>query len=308
MESPEVAPAAVAATEEKSQQKNLIFLHPDLGIGGAERLILDAALGLKARGHQVTIYTSHRDTSHCFEEARDGSLDVRVRGNSIFPAHFLQRFHVLLASLRQAQLVLQIIFGGEVAELTGGDRTGQGKKDTVFIVDQVTAGLPLLRWFARGETRILFYCHFPDQLLAQRNEGGMIGLVKSVYRVPFDWFEGWSLTGADSVVVNSGFTKNTVSDLFKSHVKKDDLKVIYPCVDVDAKSTEAKDGTRDMVQEEVNAKKGELWGGKKILLSINRFERKKDIALAILAYSDLKPEERKNTRLVIAGNLHKSLM
>jgi alpha-1,3/alpha-1,6-mannosyltransferase len=33
----------------------VVFLHPDLGIGGAERLVVDAALALQAKGHKVTI-------------------------------------------------------------------------------------------------------------------------------------------------------------------------------------------------------------------------------------------------------------
>lgn len=33
----------------------IAFLHPDLGIGGAERLIVDAAVALKQRGHDVTM-------------------------------------------------------------------------------------------------------------------------------------------------------------------------------------------------------------------------------------------------------------
>ena len=52
--------------------QRVVFFHPDLGIGGAERLIIDAAVGLQERGHKVTIFTSHCDPGHCFEEARDG--------------------------------------------------------------------------------------------------------------------------------------------------------------------------------------------------------------------------------------------
>jgi alpha-1,3/alpha-1,6-mannosyltransferase len=52
--------------------KSIVFFHPDLGIGGAERLIVDAAVGLQELGHKVTIFTSHCDPQHCFEEARDG--------------------------------------------------------------------------------------------------------------------------------------------------------------------------------------------------------------------------------------------
>jgi alpha-1,3/alpha-1,6-mannosyltransferase len=56
--------------------KRIVFFHPDLGIGGAERLIIDAAVGLQSKPHnyKVTIFTSHCDPAHCFEEARDGTL------------------------------------------------------------------------------------------------------------------------------------------------------------------------------------------------------------------------------------------
>lgn len=54
------------------KSKRIVFFHPDLGIGGAERLIIDAAVGLQSLGHEVTIFTSHRDRAHCFDEARDG--------------------------------------------------------------------------------------------------------------------------------------------------------------------------------------------------------------------------------------------
>ena len=55
------------------EPKRIVFLHPDLGIGGAERLVVDAAVGLQQRGHAVTIFTSHCDPAHCFDEARDGA-------------------------------------------------------------------------------------------------------------------------------------------------------------------------------------------------------------------------------------------
>ena len=67
------------------------FIHPDLGIGaqptslfhprdshlnrvigGAERLVVDAALGLQGLGHSVDLYTSYHDRQHCFDETRDG--------------------------------------------------------------------------------------------------------------------------------------------------------------------------------------------------------------------------------------------
>jgi len=44
--------------------------------GGAERLVVDAALGLQVRGHLVDIYTSHHDPNHCFDETRDGEYSL----------------------------------------------------------------------------------------------------------------------------------------------------------------------------------------------------------------------------------------
>lgn len=58
--------------------RTLVFFHPDLGIGGAERLIIDAAVGLQNRGHKVVIFTSHCDQKHCFDEARDGELHIHM--------------------------------------------------------------------------------------------------------------------------------------------------------------------------------------------------------------------------------------
>jgi len=64
------------SNDQRKKQRTIVFLHPDLGIGGAERLVVDAAVGLQKRGHRVVIYTSHCDPSHCFDEARDGESRV----------------------------------------------------------------------------------------------------------------------------------------------------------------------------------------------------------------------------------------
>ncbi|KAK6044627.1 hypothetical protein COOONC_17868, partial [Cooperia oncophora] len=47
------------------------FLHPDLGIGGAERLVVDAAVALQNKGHQVKIVTSQFDPNHAFKETKE---------------------------------------------------------------------------------------------------------------------------------------------------------------------------------------------------------------------------------------------
>ena len=64
---------------------NVVFLHPDLGIGGAERAVLDAGLALKAKGHSVKFVTAHHDVKHSFQETKDGTfqVDLESRSNSL---------------------------------------------------------------------------------------------------------------------------------------------------------------------------------------------------------------------------------
>lgn len=58
------------------------FVHLDLGIGGAERLVVDCGLALQQAGHTVDFITSHHDESHCFPET-ESQLPVTVRAPSL---------------------------------------------------------------------------------------------------------------------------------------------------------------------------------------------------------------------------------
>jgi alpha-1,3/alpha-1,6-mannosyltransferase len=267
------------ASKPKPLPKNVVFFHPDLGIGGAERLVIDAAVGLQNLGHKVTIFTSHCDPQHCFDEARDGTLDVRVRGNTLIPPSILSRFTILCAIARQLHLILQIHFSSELSRL----------EPDAFFVDQLSAGLPLLRGLC-PRARILFYCHFPDLLLAKGRQKWW----KRAYRAPFDRLEEWSMGFADAVCVNSGFTRGVVAKQWPGLVRGKELAVVYPCVDIREKKhkEEGEEGDQSL-----------MWRDRDILLSINRFEKKKDVGLAIRAYAGLGKHGRKGVRLVVAGKI-----
>lgn len=199
---------------------------------------------------------------------------MRVRGNTIIPSSILSRFSILCAILRQLHLIVQIHLTSELADLA----------PDAFFIDQLSAGLPLLQYLYPSG-RIFFYCHFPDLLLAQGRQKWW----KRAYRIPFDWLEQWSMSFADAIAVNSNFTKGIVSKTWPTLAAKRDLQTVYPCVDTNTKKNlEAEHGKS-------------MWRGKKVLLSINRFERKKDVALAIKAYAGLGEEARAGVRLVIAG-------
>lgn len=94
---------------------------------------------------------------------------------------------------------------------------------------------------------------------------------------------------ADAIAVNSKFTRGVVGRTWPSLTKGRDLKVVYPCIDTrPQKESDEKDG-------------GIVWKDGDIILSINRFERKKDVALAIKAFAGLSKKERQGVKLVVAG-------
>jgi len=176
----------------------IAFLHPDLGIGGAERLVVDAAVSLKQRGHAVSITTAHHDISRCFEETRDGTLTVHVAGSSV-PRHLRGKLHIVCAIGRALVGAVRVLIYDPGCD--------------VAFVDAVPAPVPLLRLCG---VRTLFYCHFPDKLLAsgQAARSGSTAqarpspraLLRALYRLPFDLLEEVCTGCASRVLVNSAYT------------------------------------------------------------------------------------------------------
>ena len=144
------------------------FIHPDLGIGGAERFVVDAAVALKSKGHTVQIFTSHHDPDHCFPETKDGQLAVTSVGDWL-PRHIFGRLYALFAYIRMIYVAFYLIF------------VSKFNPDIIFC-DQVSACIPVLK--LRRKARIMFYCHFPDLLLTKRRN-----ILKKIYRKPIDWIE-----------------------------------------------------------------------------------------------------------------------
>lgn len=271
----------MAAHITSNRRLDVAFIHPDLGIGGAERLVVDAAMAVKnmkndsGRENVVKVLTSHCDLNHCFEEVRNGEFKVCVYGDFL-PTNLFGKFSVVFAFLRQLYLVLLLIFTGKL-----------NNYDLIF-VDQLAYCIPLLHFYKRPEAKILFYCHFPDKLLASHK-----GFLRSLYRYVFDTIEEWTTKSADIIVVNSEFTKKTVLKQFKSIAKeKRPMSVVYPCVpsvvDLDNNSLDSVSG---------------FFGQNPFFLSVNRFERKKHVELAIDSFAlYLKSEGADlNERLVISG-------
>uniref|UniRef100_A0A6N2KJ51 Alpha-1,3/1,6-mannosyltransferase ALG2 n=1 Tax=Salix viminalis TaxID=40686 RepID=A0A6N2KJ51_SALVM len=224
----------------------IAIIHPDLGIGGAERLIVDAAVELVSHGHDVHIFTAHHDKNRCFEETVSGGFPVTVYG-SFLPRHVFYRLHALCAYLRCIFVALCVLFLWPSFD--------------VVLADQVSVVIPLLK--LKKSMKVVFYCHFPDLLLAQHTT-----VLRRLYRKPIDFIEEITTGMADIILVNSKFTASTFASTFKRlHARGIQPAVLYPAVNV------------DQFHESHSYKLN--------FLSINRFERKKNIELAVSAFARL---------------------
>jgi alpha-1,3/alpha-1,6-mannosyltransferase len=172
----------------------------------------------------------------------------------------------------------------------------------IFLVDQMANSLPLMRLLFPNMI-ILFYCHYPDKLLSKPG-----GTLKRMYRVPMDAWEEWALSFADEIFVNSKYTMKIFREHFKNLYTKKALIhgnntspcVLYPGII-----------TKNYHMIETERKKVlsiyhpyiRLDDNRPIILSLNRFERKKDIKLVLSGYHFYRT---KNTNfvpclLIIAG-------
>ncbi|PHU16250.1 Alpha-1,3/1,6-mannosyltransferase ALG2 [Capsicum chinense] len=164
-----------------SSKMNVAIIHPDLGIGGAERLIVDAAMELASLGHKVHIFTSHHDKNRCFEETLSGVFDITVYG-SFLPRHIFYRLHAVCAYLRCMFVSLCLLF--------------MWPSFDIILADQVSVVIPLLK--LKKSAKVVFYCHFPDLLLAQHTT-----ILRRIYRKPIDFIEEITTGMADLILVNS---------------------------------------------------------------------------------------------------------
>ncbi|KAG8227039.1 hypothetical protein J437_LFUL013826 [Ladona fulva] len=256
----------------------IVFLHPDLGIGGAERLVIDAALALKDKGHVVSFVTTHHDPSHCFKETSDGTFSVKVVGDWM-PRCFCGRFYALFAYLRMIYAAIYLIFFS-------------GLSPDVVFCDLVSACIPILR--LNKKVRVLFYCHFPDQLLSKTE-----GRLKKIYRFPLNWLEEITTGMAHKILVNSSFTAGVFERTFSRISKKIKPSILYPAVDVSKFNPSSNELSKDVLTEIGIPENASL------LVSINRYERKKNLLLALDALRALKEiikdENWSSVHLVMAG-------
>lgn len=263
------------------------FIHPDLGIGGAERLMLDLAIALRDQGIQVRFITNHFDQSHCFEELKptmgdSNAIPVQVIGDWI-PRSTLGRFQALWAYLRMLYLTLvHVLFCFD--------------KSHVYYVDQIPMAVPILKLF--GVRNVVYYCHHPDLLASA--EGGVF---KRLYRKPINVVEEYGTGKADVILVNSLYTSEVFKQTFTS-LKGVTQFILYPTIANSYIQRLAKREKKTHIKT-ICAELQGISDDEFVFLSINRYHPAKDLELAINSLSELRSlisaEHFAKVHLVIAG-------
>jgi alpha-1,3/alpha-1,6-mannosyltransferase len=176
-----------------------------------------------------------------------------------------------MSTLRMLWVCIMIFFHGHIA-------------DIVF-TDQVSTVNIAVRILRLARQKLVFYCHYPDVLLCV-DRGSM---VKRAYRWPFDWLEKYSTGMCDILLVNSEFTAETLRATFENIHRR--VQVLYPPIDT---------GRLNTGNDSSELKT--LLGSSRFFVSLNRYERKKDLPLVIQAFSEFnQASKRKDMKLVIAG-------
>jgi alpha-1,3/alpha-1,6-mannosyltransferase len=254
-----------------SHPLRIAFVHPELGIGGSERLVIDAATCLRQAGHRVTVFIS-RQNKRALSEGLGQTLEIRSHGGFL-PVHVAHHLRAPCNIVRTCYVASRLAASGE-------------RFDVIFC-DLVSATIPVLKLFTRA--RIVFYCHYPDRLLAPSRSG-----LYQWYRTPIDWLEETTTAMADRVLVNSRFTAAVFRQTFRRLAGRQ-LDVVYPGVDPAVYDSNAVE--RD--SREIS------------ILSMSRYERAKNVRLAVEALAALRdrlsPKTFAAVRLIVAGGFDERL-
>lgn len=277
----------------------------------------------------ISIYTTHCSPSHCYDEVRppNGPLSpfVNVRGSWI-PRKLSLGGTALCSALRILYLTYCAM--------------SENPDASVFVLDVLPTGVPYLVEYNNVMAGVLFYCHFPDKLLTRDTVNGesgsdgrtnasmstfsLVGLLfnilmilKELYRWVLDTTEEWTMSFSDLIVVNSKFTMGQVEQTFPSlFLPRNDsnsqtaieqhgerVKVLYPAIESSI-SKEKKRNNRAKGKTDSTMKESKARGP---IVSLNRFERKKNVPLLLQAYDLLLEQSIKRKSdmhlppLIIAG-------
>lgn len=245
---------------ESKKRRKIAFIHPDLGIGGAERLIIDMADALVDE-YEIMFLVNHFEWNHCFDELKDKRYKINIFGDWI-PRSIFGRCRALCAYLKMIYLVLvYLLFYSKEYNVD------------FHIVDLIPIAVPFLKLFKQ---KVLYYCHHPDLLATTRES-----TLKKFYRKPIDWMEYKATKASDITLVNSKYTASVFKETFPEIEKQ--VMVLYPTISSSVVKLLKSMESEKMDKSDLNVPEDSI-----LFISINRFHPAKKLELAIQAMSRLK--------------------
>jgi alpha-1,3/alpha-1,6-mannosyltransferase len=146
-------------------------------------LVVNLCIAAKKHGYEPSIYTPYHHKS--FPETHDGTIKIFEHGSffGIIPDCIFGKLKGIFAYIRCIICTIWLILFNQA-------------NYSAVVADQVSVVLPLLRLFGY---KTIFYCHYPDKLLAGKRQN----ILKKIYRFVIDLVEEISLLFAQKIYVNS---------------------------------------------------------------------------------------------------------
>lgn len=238
----------------------IIIIHPEQWNGGSDRCTMALIRHFAKAGHHVIWYTTMIDDYWKNEDF--SGIDVRNLNIPCHPGDWWSQ---------NAALGLYSIF--------------DNINPDVAIIDHSASCVPIFKW-RFPKCKVLFYCHFPQQLVTPSRF-----FLYRWYSSLVSLLESHLFEAVDVIMLNSNFTAANFHRVMPN-INKKKLKVVYPPCDVDAIAVQGKPISR------ICRGKNERY----IFLSMNRFWPEKRLDIIVEAAEILK-KKGFNPIIQIAGSV-----
>ncbi|CAI9668241.1 Alpha-1,3/1,6-mannosyltransferase ALG2 [Caenorhabditis elegans] len=184
-----------------TKKMHVVIVHPEQWNGGSDRCTVALIRHFVSQGHRVTWLTTMIDEywkNHTFDGVEIREVGLKLHPGDWWSQNVALGWHMVFSNLNP----------------------------DVAIIDHSASCVPMIKW-RFPQCKILFYCHFPQQLVTPsrfflyRWYAKLIGIVEE------------ELFGhIDQIFVNSNFTATQFCKVMPN-IEKNKVRVVYPPCDID---------------------------------------------------------------------------
>ncbi|PIC18421.1 hypothetical protein B9Z55_024322 [Caenorhabditis nigoni] len=245
-----------------TKKMHVVIVHPEQWNGGSDRCTVALIRHFVSQGHRVTWLTTMIDEywkNHTFDGVEIREVGLKLHPGDWWSQNVALGWHMVFSNLNP----------------------------DVAIIDHSASCVPMIKW-RFPQCKILFYCHFPQQLVTPsrfflyRWYAKLIGIVEE------------ELFGQiDQIFVNSNFTATQFCKVMPN-IEKSKVRVVYPPCDIDFIVTASEKPVSRAERAKNNAY---------TFLSMNRFWPEKRLDIIVEAAAILKRRGYTNLHVQLAGSV-----